>query len=70
MADEELGDNYKKFYGIKQEQATELDQIQKIIDNEVLVREEEKYVRGRQEIFASYSRSADEAAILEPQIAR
>jgi hypothetical protein len=70
MADEELGDNYKKFYGIKHEQATELDQIQKIIDNEVLVREEEKYVRGREEIFTSYSRSADEAAILEPQIAR
>lgn len=70
MADEELGDNYKKLYGVKHERATELDQIQKIINTDVLVREEEKYVRGQEEIFESYSRSADEADILSPQIAR
>ncbi len=65
MENEELVSNYRRFYRMKHEPMTEMNQIQRILDIKVLSMKGD-YFAGEPEIFHDYSMKADNAAILEP----
>ncbi|MCJ7506155.1 hypothetical protein MUP05_06780 [Candidatus Bathyarchaeota archaeon] len=65
MENGELVSNYRRFYQMKHEPMTEMNQIQRILDIRVLSMKGD-YFAGEPEIFRNYSADADNAAILEP----
>lgn len=65
MENQDLVNNYRRFYSMKHEPMTEMNQIQRILDIKVLSMKGD-YFAGEPEIFHNYVMNADRAAILEP----
>ncbi|MBI2139156.1 hypothetical protein HYU13_06195 [Candidatus Woesearchaeota archaeon] len=57
--------NYRRFYGTKHDELTEMSQIQRIVDAGALKRED-RYYEGKQKILDEFSSRADEEVALEP----
>lgn len=56
-------DNYKRYYGIRRDYPTEINQIQRIVDAKAISKSEGFY-EGQEDIFKEYSREADKEPLL------